>query len=59
MYNKRDKRKQYMANKIYDEIKKRISDYPDGTVFFTSDFWFECQKYNLCGTQNSFQSICL
>jgi len=27
-----------MANKIYDEIKKRISDYPDGTVFFTSDF---------------------
>jgi len=38
MYNKRDKRKQYMANKIYDEIKKRISDYPDGTVFFTSDF---------------------
>ena len=27
-----------MSAKIYDEIKKRISELPDGEIIFTSDF---------------------
>lgn len=40
LYNNRDKYKEHitMSNGIYAEIKKRIVDAEDGTVFVTSDF---------------------